>query len=109
MGLNSYQVTFESCGDHYQIYGRDIQDVMGGRSGRDGRFFYFHLLANWKNDYLCMRNTDRLRFRMIKKSPGGGIGRRARFRCEWFCDRAGSSPVLGTSQNRKNAILYRRR
>ena len=53
-----------------------------------------------------MRNTDRLRFRMIKKSPGGGIGRRARFRCEWFCDRAGSSPVLGTSQNRKNAILY---
>lgn len=30
MGLNSYQVTFESCGDHYQIYGRDIQDVMGG-------------------------------------------------------------------------------
>ena len=24
-----------------------------------------------------MRNTDRLRFRMIKKSPGGGIGRRA--------------------------------
>jgi len=22
MGLNSYQVTFESCGDHYQIYGR---------------------------------------------------------------------------------------
>lgn len=25
MGLNSYQVTFESCGDHYQIYGRDIQ------------------------------------------------------------------------------------
>lgn len=21
MGLNSYQVTFESCGDHYQIYG----------------------------------------------------------------------------------------
>ena len=28
--------------------------------------------------------------------PGGGIGRRARFRCEWFCDRAGSSPVLGT-------------
>ena len=21
---------------------------MGGRSGRDGRFFYFHLLANWK-------------------------------------------------------------
>lgn len=33
MGLNSYQVTFESCGDHYQIYGRDIQDVMGGVTG----------------------------------------------------------------------------
>jgi hypothetical protein len=32
MGLNSYQVTFESCGDHYQIYRRDIQDVMGGVS-----------------------------------------------------------------------------
>lgn len=30
MGLNSYQVTFESYGDHYQIYGRDIQDVMDG-------------------------------------------------------------------------------
>ena len=28
--------------------------------------------------------------------PGGGIGRRARFRCEWLCGRAGSSPVLGT-------------
>lgn len=28
MGLNSYQVTFESCGDHCQIYERDIQDVM---------------------------------------------------------------------------------
>ena len=72
-------------------------------------FFIFICLLIGKNDYLCMRNTDRLRFRMIKKSPGGGIGRRARFRCEWFCDRAGSSPVLGTSQNRKNAILYRRR
>lgn len=34
MGLNSYQVTFESCGDHYQIYGRDIQDVMGSVTGR---------------------------------------------------------------------------
>ena len=59
-------------------------------------FFIFICLLIGKNDYLCMRNTDRLRFRMIKKSPGGGIGRRARFRCEWFCDRAGSSPVLGT-------------
>lgn len=36
MGLNSYQVTFESCGDHYQIYGRDIQDVMGGVTGGAG-------------------------------------------------------------------------
>lgn len=33
MGLNSYQVTFESYGDHYQIYGRDIQDVMGSYIG----------------------------------------------------------------------------
>ena len=33
--------------------------------------------------------------------PGGGIGRRARFRCEWFCDRAGSSPVLGTDSHAK--------
>lgn len=33
MELNSYQVTFESYGDHYQIYGRDIQDVMGGVTG----------------------------------------------------------------------------
>lgn len=36
MGLNSYQVTFESYGDHYQIYGRDIQDVMDGVAGGDG-------------------------------------------------------------------------
>lgn len=32
MGLNRYQLTFESYGDHYQIYRRDIQDVMGGGS-----------------------------------------------------------------------------
>lgn len=36
MGLNSYQVTFESCGDRYQIYGRDIQDVMGSVTGGAG-------------------------------------------------------------------------
>lgn len=36
MGLNRYQLTFESCGDHYQIYGRDIQDVMGGVTGGAG-------------------------------------------------------------------------
>lgn len=36
MELNSYQVTFEGCGDHYQIYGRDIQDVMGGVTGGAG-------------------------------------------------------------------------
>lgn len=36
MKLNSYQVTFESYGDHYQIYGRDIQDVMGGVTGGAG-------------------------------------------------------------------------
>jgi hypothetical protein len=36
MGLNSYQVTFESCGDHYRIYGRDIQDVMGSVTGGAG-------------------------------------------------------------------------
>lgn len=41
---------------------------MGGRSGRDGRFFIFICLLIGKNDYLCMRNTDRLRFRMIKKA-----------------------------------------
>lgn len=34
--LNSYQVTFESYGNHYQIYGRDIQDVMGGVTGGAG-------------------------------------------------------------------------
>ena len=36
MGLNSYQVTFKSYGNHYQIYGRDIQDVMGGVTGGAG-------------------------------------------------------------------------
>lgn len=36
MGLNRYQLTFESCDDHYQIYGRDIQDVMGGVTGEAG-------------------------------------------------------------------------
>lgn len=40
MGLNSYQVTFESCGDHYQIYGRDIQDVMGSVTGGAGVYVY---------------------------------------------------------------------
>lgn len=33
MGLNRYQLTFESYGNHYQIYGRNIQDVMGGVTG----------------------------------------------------------------------------
>ena len=36
MELNNYQVTFESYGDHYQIYGRDIQNVMGGVTGGTG-------------------------------------------------------------------------
>lgn len=36
MGLNSYKVIFESYGDHYQIYRRDIQDVMGGVTGGAG-------------------------------------------------------------------------
>lgn len=36
MELNSYQVIFESYGDHYQIYRRDIQDVMGGVTGGAG-------------------------------------------------------------------------
>lgn len=36
MELNNYQVTFESYGDHYQIYGRDIQNVMGGVAGGAG-------------------------------------------------------------------------
>lgn len=42
------------------------------------------------------------------QSPGGGIGRRARFRCEWFCDRAGSSPVLGTlkADNQYDCLLF---
>ena len=31
----------------YSVIDSVIND-MGGRSGRDGRFFYFHLLANWK-------------------------------------------------------------
>lgn len=36
--LSIYDVfeSFESCGDHYQIYGRDIQDVMGGVTGGAG-------------------------------------------------------------------------
>lgn len=33
MGLNRYQLTFESYGNHYQVYGRGIQDVMGGVTG----------------------------------------------------------------------------
>lgn len=36
MELNNYQVAFESYGDHYQIYGRDIQNVMGGVTGGAG-------------------------------------------------------------------------
>lgn len=36
MGLNRYQLTFEGYGNHYQIYGRDIQDVMGGVTGGAG-------------------------------------------------------------------------
>jgi hypothetical protein len=34
--LNRYQLTFESYGNHYQIYGRNIQDVMGGVTGGAG-------------------------------------------------------------------------
>ena len=82
--------------------------IWAGRSGRDGRFFYFHLLANWKNDYLCMRNTDGLRFRMIKKAQVAELVDALVSGASGFAI-AGSSPVLGTSQNRKNAILYRRR
>src|SRR3954451_6725572 len=29
--------------------------------------------------------------------PGGGIGRRAGFRCQWLNGRGGSSPLLGTT------------
>src|SRR5512143_275174 len=29
--------------------------------------------------------------------PGGGIGRRAGFRCQWGNTRGGSSPLLGTT------------
>jgi hypothetical protein len=36
MESNSYQVTFESYGNHYQIYGKDIQNVMGGVTGGAG-------------------------------------------------------------------------
>lgn len=53
MGLNSYQVTFESCGDHYQIYGRDIQDVMGGggvskHAGAGATSFLLVVLLSWR-------------------------------------------------------------
>ena len=30
--------------------------------------------------------------------PGGGIGRRAGFRCQWLNGREGSSPFLGTTR-----------
>src|SRR3954468_21481001 len=30
------------------------------------------------------------------RGPGGGIGRRAGFRCQWLNGREGSSPFLGT-------------
>ena len=36
MESNSYQVIFESYGNHYQIYGKDIQNVMGGVTGGAG-------------------------------------------------------------------------
>ena len=32
----------------------------------------------------------------LSKCPGGGIGRRAGFRCQWLNGREGSSPFLGT-------------
>ena len=43
----------------------------------------------------------RLRLRVggdyhLSKCPGGGIGRRAGFRCQWLNGREGSSPFLGT-------------
>src|SRR5687768_12460931 len=31
------------------------------------------------------------------RGPGGGIGRRAGFRCQWLNGREGSSPFLGTT------------
>src|SRR5580658_9515160 len=33
----------------------------------------------------------------LRARPGGGIGRRAGFRCQWCNSRGGSSPLLGTS------------
>lgn len=47
MGLNRYQLTFESYGNHYQIYGRNIQDVMGGVTGGAGVYGYAY--KNWWN------------------------------------------------------------
>src|ERR1700749_3842805 len=40
--------------------------------------------------------------------PGGGIGRRAGFRCQWLNGREGSSPFLGTTplSGRSRNLLY---
>ena len=37
-------------------------------------------------------------------SPGGGIGRRAGFRCQWLNGRGGSSPLLGTISRRLSRL-----
>jgi hypothetical protein len=63
---------------------------------RDRRVFRARLL---KGPSACL--LTRLRPRDISRihdtCPGGGIGRRAGFRCQWPQGRGGSSPLLGTS------------
>src|SRR5579863_10637371 len=68
----------------------------GVRFGRSGgyaitRFLYSPFAS-------CLLNLTSTRAVLNKRppGPGGGIGRRAGFRCQWLHGREGSSPFLGT-------------
>lgn len=65
MGLNRYQLTFESYGNHYQIYGRDIQDVMGGVTEGLERFIECSKIKN-VNFFKIKKRKDLITFKNIE-------------------------------------------
>jgi hypothetical protein len=67
-----------------------------GWQQRHRRVFRTRLLGH-RGTCLLTRPRPRDISRIHDTCPGGGIGRRAGFRCQWPQGRGGSSPLLGTS------------
>src|SRR5262249_32682056 len=73
----------------------------GWASGRlgSGRFAMRNRLVTL--DLTSASSIRSNRPRAATACPGGGIGRRAGFRCQWLHGREGSSPFLGTTPQPK--------